>query len=498
MIPIPSKKQIAIIDQFTIQNGTSELSLIDDASNQFALWLIQRIPDYTKLAVLCGQGNNGADGFAVAKKLAQRGYQVTVLACRLGSKRSDSNAEILDSIAQCQYLDFYYIDGMDDILQLPESDILIDALFGNGISRPLSGLFKSLVDHVNEKYKTIYALDVPSGLLDNQIEQPACTFCKESYSFHFPRAQFFAPSNHKYVGSWSWGRIKLDEKVIEQQSFNTYLIHSSDAKARLTNRHAHSHKGKTGKVLHIVNLENMPGAGIIMTKAALKGGCGMSFVHCINGSNKIGLPIDSIEVGHLDEINNLGINCISIGPGLGRDTIAINSVDRILKILDIPLVLDADALNIIAEQNWHHRIPPNSILTPHIKEFERLFGESDGHFERINLQREISRSSGIYIILKGRYSSISDTQGNIYYNPTGNPSLARGGSGDVLTGILCALLAQNQNQFDTSIVGPFIHGLCADLFVQQEHEAGLDMSRLINLIPRAMHILLNHTESLTY
>ena len=488
MLSIPSRKQIEKIDQLTIAAGTSEDELIFRAVSRFQEWLIPKVSQDIPIYVLCGNGNNGADGFLLAKQLCDRGYRVTVLANMFSESRSNSNQHYFSIITEHPEIRTILIDGSNDLGKILGEGVLVDALFGNGLNRPLQGKYLNLVRQLNSHFEVIYALDVPSGLLPGGRETKEAMNCNESYSFEFPKQEFFAAENQKYVGKWDYGSIGLSNNAVTHQSINTFLIEADDVRSFLPVRSQFSHKGITGKVLHITNIGHMYGAAHMMIKACHASGCGLSYVHSITESHTP-LPDESIYIDTLSEEEFTKFDVISIGPGLGTDDKATQVVDLILSSYSGPLVVDADALNVIASESWLNRLPERSILTPHIKEFSRLFGKNSSHSERIERQRQESLNTGIIIVLKGRFTSVSDTAGNIFYNKTGNPALARGGSGDVLTGVITSLRAQGMPAIQAAISGVHVHGLAADLYIQEEHESGMTIDQLISYLSRARFAL---------
>ena len=487
MLKLFSREIISQIDAETILSGTSSRNLIFRAANAYVKWMESFTSQREEVNILCGNGNNGADGLLVSEILHQRGYQVNIILVGIHDKRSDENRYFLDRIKRIETISSIVLQDKSDFDQIPVDGILIDALFGNGINRALDGLYSDLILFCNDHFNTIYALDIPSGLLAQGPQLNAVMKCSKTFAFEFPKLSFFAPENSCYVGDWSYGSIGLSKDAIQSAKSNTFLIELSDIQSQLVKRDQFVHKGQNGRVLLIGDLGKMSGAFTIMSKACVQMGAGLTYGFSISQKQNqwSSIPQEVIMLNSIEDIVK-DMNVIAIGPGLGLANSAEEQLDKLLSQDNVRLVLDADAINILGRKQWLNRIPEGTILTPHIKEFRNLVGASKSHDQRIEAQRSLSIDRSVYIILKGRYSSISTPTGKIYYNQTGNPALAKGGSGDALTGIISALLAQGYTQEDSCIIGTFIHGLTADLYIKESHEMAMNSSDIIRLIPNAL------------
>lgn len=480
---------IQSIDTETIAHGTDSKELIYRASKLFCSWFRTHISKEQHVLILCGYGNNGADGYVIGEQLAARGYTVTIGSLNQSKKRSAENLHFLHKILDNCSIEHLYVEDINQLVSLEEYvSVIIDALVGNGTNRPLDGFLCKLVTYVNGKYENIYAVDSPTGLLSSSEETQLAMTCKGTYSFQFPKKTFFAAEHEQYVGEWKFGDIGLNQNVIEKTPTDTYLFDKTDIAKMIYARASFAHKGLMGRALQIIGESHMKGAGVMAAMACSKMGAGHTFVFDASQNNHSVADNHPhlIHAKSLDSIFLSTIKALAIGPGLGQSNEAAALLRKILDEYDQAMVLDADALNIMAKEDWIYDIQKGCIITPHIKEFSRLFGASKGHLSRIELQRAKAQEHSIYIILKGHYTSIATPDGDIYYNRSGNPAMAKGGSGDVLTGMLLGLLAQGYNTLSACLIATFIHGHSADLWLQNHHEMTLEPLDLITYIDLAL------------
>jgi NAD(P)H-hydrate epimerase len=336
-----------------------------------------------------------------------------------------------------------------------------------------SGLFSE--DNSARKHKNIVNADV-------------------TLTFQVPKLAFVLPENYKYIGEWVLLDIGLDKVFIDSLNSPYYFVEETDVRQFLKVREKYAHKGNFGHALLIAGSYGKMGAAILGSKACLRSGAGLITVHI----PKIGYEImqrsvpeamvsidsDNEFIASLPDI--LKYNAIAIGPGIDKKEETQNVLKLLIQNSSIPLIFDADALNILSEnKTWLSFIPKQSILTPHPKEFERLVGKPDNDIHRLQLQMELSVKHGIYIIYKGAYSTISAPNGKFFFNPTGNPGMATGGSGDVLTGILLGLKACGYSSMETCIIGTFIHGLAGDIAKKKKGEESLIAGDLVDNISEA-------------
>lgn len=486
MVPIFFRKHIKEIDLQTIRFGKTSRFLINAASTQFVKWLMKSVDLPYKIAVFCGNGNNGADGYLIAKKLNSYGFDTTVYSITFSDNRSQENQLLQTEILDSTDIKHSFIKTKSDFSKIKKTPLAIDALLGNGIDRPVEGLMKVLIEQINTEFQEIIAVDIPSGLLEIQKGNNVAVQCNRTLSFEFPKHAFFAAENEKYVGHWDYVPIGLNTYAISSTHTSYHLLEKKDISQILQPRISFAHKGQMGRVLIISSNSNMPGASYFMAKACLRSGAGITLIYSKSNHDISNRSPEIIRITDLNSKVLKQLNVVGVGPGLGVSDESTQLIDDLLKIQAKQLVIDADAINIIAANNWQNRIPENAILTPHLKEFTRIFKACNSHAQRVEYQRDMSLKFKIYIILKGRYTSITTPSGELYYNRTGNPALAKGGSGDVLTGMLCGFCAQSYTPLEACLLSVFIHGFAADLYITDQSELSMSPIDLLNLIPKAI------------
>lgn len=499
---IPKAAQIKELDAYTIAHEPiASLDLMERAADAFVQWFIGQFPSEgspTPVCIFCGPGNNGGDGLAIARMLHYTFYEVHVFVCNLSSRRSADFQDNLKNLPDLEDIPLIEISEGDPLPSLPPSGILIDALLGTGATRPLEPYWVDFVKKLNQYPGTKVAVDLPSGL-NSDLSTTNPTFCADyTFTFEFPKLAFLMPENEKRVGEWTYASIGLHRKGIAQMSTNNFYLEAKDIQPWVKSRNRYAHKGLFGHALLIAGSQGMMGAALLSGRALLRSGTGLLTIHapsCGYPILQMGLPEAMVssdrhqfnfsEAPELSKYSAVGVGC-----GLGNKDFSVRAMDEFLSTIgQKPLVLDADALNIIAAQNWQHRIPHGTILSPHPKEFSRLFGEGSDDFVRLELQREMAVKYGLYLIRKGAYTSIALPDGNIWFNSTGNPGMATGGSGDVLTGILTGLLAQGYSAEETCKLGVYLHGLAGDLAAQKLGHEALLASDIVDQIGLAFQFI---------
>lgn len=504
MLKILSSKEIHELDRQTInEEGIESIDLMERACHTYVEWFTHRYRPGKKVLVVCGVGNNGGDGLGIARILSTEGYLVRVLIVSQTGKPTH-DFEINRSRLPAQVPCFEWSESSGNSL-FSGIDILIDALFGSGLSRPLGGMPAEVVNAMNAAHAIKIAVDVPSGLLMDRPSEGVIFKAHRTVSFQLPKLAFVMPSNAEYVGDWCLVDIGLSTSSINEIQCNHFFATESDVAKLLIPRKRFSHKGTYGHALLIEGSTGMMGACVLSARAALRAGVGLLTVH-IPQSEKTIIPTSVPEaLCDFDEnetcFSSISLfdkyNAIGVGPGIGRKKETVVGLAQLLENYRKPMVLDADALNILAE-NTHlwHLVPAGSILTPHPKEFERLVGPWQNDFERLEKLKKLSAQLQSVIILKGAFSSIACPDGKVYFNPTGNPGMATGGSGDVLTGILTATLAQSYSSADAALLSVYIHGLAGDLAAREFGMTSLIASDLVNFVPKAFQQLKKKFDSL--
>ncbi|MEI6576537.1 MAG: NAD(P)H-hydrate dehydratase [Bacteroidota bacterium] len=502
-IKILSVEKIREADAYTIAHEPiSSTMLMERASIACFEWIYSQFPRVCKFQVFCGPGNNGGDGLVIARLLAAAGYSVKTNLLLFGNNTPDFVLN-LDILRQQGQSEIHEIKSKEDIPAIDPEDILIDAILGSGLSKPLSGLAAAVVAAMNESGAIILAVDMPTGLYCDRCAEPKMgpiISASFTLSFQLPRLAFFFPENAGYIGDWEILNIGLHEDYLMQVSTKSLLIQEDDISGIIKPRHRFAHKGDFGHGLLISGSFGKCGAAILAARAALRAGAGLVTAHIPGKAYTIIQTAIAEAMVSIDESENCfskvpdlsSYNAIAVGPGLGQIPQTANALKLLIQESKIPLILDADALNILGEnKTWLPFLPKGSILTPHLKEFERITHKVTDSFERNAIQREMSIKYGVYIILKGAYSCISFPDGQCFFNPTGNPGMATGGSGDVLTGILLGLMAQGYSSSEVCLLGTYLHGLAGDIAASFTGFESLIASDIIESIPEAYRTLTN-------
>ena len=498
MIKIFTTDKIKKLDQHTIQNEPiSSIDLVERAATVFMHEFCRRYSKQTRIVIFAGQGNNGADALAVARLLIDESYRVeTYLFNPSGHLSADCelNKQRLLEIERIEFTEVV-ADFAPPILT--ERDIVIDGLFGSGLNRPLTGGFAAVINYINQSEVTIVSIDIPSGLFgeDNRSNNPNTIIKADvTLTFAFPKLAFFFPENEHYVGKWKTLDIGLHPDIIEETSTPYVLVTEEDVSDVLQTRDRFAHKGDFGHALLIAGSRGKVGAALLASRSCLRSGAGLLTVHVPQCGEQIlqtafpeaMVSLDSHEE-HLTSIPDItNYTAIGIGPGLGQHLDSASALESLLQTSDKPIVLDADAINILASnKDLLTLIPQRSILTPHPKEFDRLAGESGSTYERLIKAQSFAIKHKLCIVLKGAYTATCTSEGNIYFNTSGNPGMATAGSGDVLTGIILGLLAQGNEPETASVIGVFIHGIAGDLAATNYSEESMIAGDITEMLGKA-------------
>lgn len=488
-----SAAQIRKWDQYTIQEEPiSSYDLMERASSKFVEWFITKYPDTDQqIYLFCGSGNNGGDGFAVARLLHESFYSVRVFQCKIGRSSEDCeiNYQRLKSLAAVE------IQAVQEDLPLPnlsKANLIVDALFGSGLNRPIEGYWAELVEHINEADIETIAIDIPSGLFsDRSSVNQVSIQARYTLSFERPKLAFFFPENYSAVGAWTSVSIGLHPTYAEATSSSYHLITEDMVQNKIKKRNKFAHKGTYGHALLVVGSYGKIGAAVLAAKACLRTGVGLLTINApkcgynilqsqVPEAMVLADPEEEIwsTIPQLDRYKAIGVGC-----GIGQAKASAKALMELLKGAENPLVLDADALNILAKNpTWMDDIPQKSILTPHPKEFQRLFGDSANDFDRLDLLTSKAKEHQLIILLKGAHTIVALPDGSCYFNTTGNPGMATGGSGDVLTGMITSLLSQGYSPSDAAVMGVYLHGRAGDLVAEEIGENAMLPSDLIDNI----------------
>ncbi len=491
---IPNSQQTRDWDAYTVAHEPiASIDLMERAALAFSDWFQIHFPDIDPpVYIFCGPGNNGGDGLAVARMLYGRFFPVTVYLCYTDGNTSADFRANLERLPRLQELQVIELQSRDPLPAIPPNAIVIDALFGSGLNRAPDGDFERLILHLNANAKTLVSVDIPSGLFAARHTAGTSIHAHHTLSFETPKLAFLFPENAERVGEWAVQPIGLDPGFRENLAASNHFINLKLIRSFIRKRKKYDHKGTYGHALLIAGSFGKAGAAILSARACLRSGVGLLTVHvprCAYEVLQATVPEAMVSpdwnqyfFSKLPE-SLASYQAIGVGCGLDQQGETATALLQLLEASDKPMVLDADALNLLSENpEWYANIPQNSILTPHPKEFERLFGKSENDFERNALQRRKAQELNVYILLKGAHSCIATPEGGCYFNSTGNPGMATGGSGDVLTGILTGLLAQGYAPLETAILGVFLHGISGDLAAKNQSEEALVAGDLISSI----------------
>ncbi len=473
-----SAEQIRAWDAHTIaQEPIASIDLMERASNVFVDWFCEKYqPEDGRVLVFCGPGNNGGDGLAIARLLHHRFYEVEVLLAEISTQRSPDCTTNLERLPPHNAVRLTSIPLHGDFPPIEEKAILIDALFGSGLSRPITDFWAQLIGYINRYGSPVVSVDIPSGLYADRHSEGAIVQAQYTLSFERPKLAFFFPQNHIYTGQWEYRSIHLHLDFPSQSNSNYHFVNQAFIHTFFKQRSKFDHKGTYGHALLVAGSFGKVGAAILAARAALRSGAGLVTIHaprCAYEILQMSIPEAMVSVDQHERLFSQvrpdeKQKVVGIGCGLGTNEISFEGLAELLVNHNRSMVLDADALNIIAQHPaLFIEIPRDSILTPHPKEFERLFGQTSNDFERQGLQGRKAQELGVYILLKGAHSCVAAPDGTFYFNSTGNPGMATAGSGDVLTGIITGLLAQGYSAKQAAILGMYLHGLAGDFAAEE-------------------------------
>jgi len=509
---ILSAAQTRELDQATMQEqGLTSAQLMERAAGVFVDWFCRHLSpaDAGEILILCGPGNNGGDGFTAARMLLQAGYELRI-AHLLSSNFSDDWVRSRQLLPQTVAISSIELDTLPVIRP---GTVVIDALFGTGLNRPLRGVGAAVVTHLNEANAQVIAIDLPSGLFADQ-PQPAdspVVRATHTITFGLPKLAMLLPQNAAFVGEWTVEDIGLSPAFIEQADTPWHLtqlpqettIIATPPRLRydvsLPRRDKFAYKNTFGHALLLAGSRGKMGAAVLAAGACLRGGAGLLTVAVPGGGYDIiqttrpeAMCLPDTNPDHLSELPDLGpYQAVGIGPGLGQEAASLAVLRQLLRTAKVPLVIDADALNLLGSHRALLKLlPPDTVLTPHVGEFTRLTEKARDDYHRLELLRDFAREHRCLVVLKGAYTTVADRDGQLYFNTTGNPGMAGGGSGDVLTGLLLALRAdQRLAPLPAVRLAVLAHGHAGDLAVRETGEAGLVAGDLVAHIGPALRDL---------
>jgi len=492
-----SVKEIREWDSYTINHEPiKSIDLMERAATACFDWIVQNFDDDYHFKIFCGRGNNGGDGLALARLLKSIKYNVSVFIVdsdSAGSADFETNLQKLKKTS----VSIFFLKDKRSFPEITDDDVIIDALFGTGLNKPASGLYADVIQFINASGGKIISIDVPSGLYIDRssITNERQPVIKANYTLTFQNQKlaFLLPENENYTGHVFLLDIGLLEEYEERQESKLKFIDEKIIKAIYRPRKEFSNKGNYGYASLLCGSYGMMGAAILSSAACLRSGVGkLTCVTCEAGYDIIQstVPEAMCKVSGGKYIHGFSdfqnFDTIGIGPGIGQYDSHKKLLEDLFTNYKKPIVIDADALNVLSKnQNLYSLIPENSILTPHPKEFERLFGTTNSDFDRLDLALAKAEELKIFIVLKGHYTFIAAPTGNGYFNSTGNPGMATAGSGDVLTGIITGLVAQNYSSLNACILGVYLHGLSGDIAAEKMSQEAMIAADIIENLSEA-------------
>ncbi len=457
-------------DRYTIENEPiASLDLMERAATRMADWLTERYAARPPFIVLPGKGNNGGDGLAVARMLSGRGFPVTVYTVFPEEELSENNRINLHRLPSEVVVERY--DPDNPPLSMPGA-IVVDALLGTGSNRPAAGVLAAVIERINTCGREVVSIDIPSGLPGEfgDREWPS-VIADVTLTLQYPKLSLLLPGTGERVGEVVVIDIGLGEKALDEAPTDYFYVTDPEIKHLLERRPKFSHKNEYGHALLIAGSEGMLGAAILAADGALRSGCGLVTVHVPKSEHGVIHTTHPAALVSPDRGNRFTevphnlekYTAIGIGSGLGQAPESFKAFQELLKRYDRPMVIDADALNILAaRKELLPSIPPHSILTPHPGELRRLIGEWRDDREKLEKTTELAAAIDGYVVVKGAYSVVCDPQGSYWFNSTGNAGMAKGGAGDVLMGLMAGLVAKGMNSRSAAILAVYVHGRAGD------------------------------------
>ncbi|NDW17983.1 NAD(P)H-hydrate dehydratase [Dysgonomonas sp. 216] len=498
MLKILNAEQVRVVDKCTVEEQEiRSVDLMERAALAVAGRLLNVLSPRQSVYVFAGTGNNGGDALAVARILLSRQFEVkSFLVTGKGRFSPDcaENKRCLERISELKE-----ISSSSDIPLIPSNSVVVDGLFGSGLNRPVEGVYADVIRAINKSDCRVFSIDIPSGMFtdDNSgAESRQIVKADEVFTFQMPKLSLLLPESDGFCRKMTIVDIGLAQRPVNAAYTEYFYLEKKDLALVLKPLSRFAHKGNNGRAILFAGSYGKVGAAVLAAKACLRTGIGLLTVHlprCGVDVMQTAVPEAMVEADKSDcgisgFVDKYSDYAIGIGSGIGVDEDTKNFLCDIFKTYPSkPLVLDADALNIIArERHLLDKIPLHSILTPHPVEFDRLSGMSPvSGYERLQQARVFAERYGVYVVLKGAYTAIVTPEKNVYFNSTGNPGMATGGSGDALTGVVLSLLAQKYTPLDAAMLGVYLHGLAGDLAVLNLSQRSLLPSDLIEHIGMA-------------
>lgn len=509
---ILSASQLKVVDAYTIEHEPiSSTNLMERASRAIADKIRSHWSIDTPVKIFAGPGNNGGDALAIARMLGETNYKVYVYLfntsdslsadCQINKQRLIDFQDVKQNTMGVRNVELVEVTSQFTPPKLEEGDLVVDGLFGTGLSRPLNGGFASVVKYINSSPATVVSIDIPSGLMcEDNTYNVMNHIVKANYTFtlQYPKLSFFFAENEQYVGEWEVLDIGVKDPMTEETHTSYYFTEQADLLPLLKSRSKFAHKGSVGHALLIAGKRGMAGAAILAARACMRSGAGKLTVRVPEHNVRIMqeavpeaiLNIDVDQNCFSQSFDTSEFDAMAIGPGIGTSSYTVQAFIEQVSMTKCPMVIDADALNILgSHRGWITQLPRRCILTPHKKELFGLISTTRNSYEELERTRELAARQQVYIVIKGAYSAIVTPEGNVYFNSSGNPGMATAGAGDVLTGVIVSLLAQGYVPEVAARLGVYLHGLAGDLAAEDLSYEGVISSDLVEYLPKAFKTL---------
>lgn len=483
--------------------GIDSIQLMERAAEAVCFEIVSRFLPRQRIVVIAGPGNNGGDALAVARMLIEQGYKkVEVFLFNVGGKLSHDCDEERKRLITIEGVDFTEVSKGFTPPYLDANDVVVDGLFGSGLRMPLQGGFKAVAQFINESGAFVVSIDVPSGLFgewNSSASRRDMVHANLTLSMQLPRLAFFFEENAEVIGEWKLLDIDLDKDKIADMQTDFKLMETANIRPLIRRRSPFSAKRDYGSALLMTGSIGMMGAAVLAAKAVMKSGAGLATVH----SAACGMPVvqtavpeamfepDRNEHFITDMTPHHNHQVIAVGPGIGTRDETVNALESLIKTTSAPLVLDADALNCIVKRpSLLQTLPPATVITPHIGEFDRLFGESLSGEQRLTRAIEAAKRYDIIIVLKGHFTAVVKPTGSVSFNSSGNAGMATAGAGDVLTGVIAAFVAQGYRPEHAAMIGVYVHGMAGDIAAEEKGEFGMTAGDIADNVGRAIKEIL--------
>lgn len=498
---ILNQDQLKFADEYTITHEPiASIELMERAANACATRITKEIKNNQTVFIFCGKGNNGGDGLAIARMLIEQNYNCKALVVNYTSAFSKDCQTNYNKLKALKAEALIEINSEDDFekIKFTSDDLIIDALLGTGLNKPLSGLLETTVQFINRNFLNIISIDCPSGLFIDKTNSSDDIIIRSSLTltFQFPKLAFLFAQNKYSVPEFEVVDICLHPHLEYLIKPNLFYLEKATIKQLIIPRTKFSHKGNFGHALLIAGSATMQGAAVIAAKACLRSGAGLLTVHStkevlhkVINTLPEAMSSEDANTNFISELPDLKkYNAVAVGPGLGTHLETQQVIKKLFNYNSANLILDADAINILADnKTWLAFLPPESILTPHPKEFDRLTKKHENDFDRFKTAQYFALNNRCILILKGAHTVICMPDGSSHFNSSGNSGLAKGGSGDTLTGIILGLVARGYNPAKAALIGVYIHGFAADLCAIKSSKESLLASDVIKVLGRAFN-----------